>query len=178
MTPYYSELFPFTQIAKNKYPNLPLHMGLNYIYEEFVRQNERLVNVENEIDSVNLEASRSQFRTYKYYNWEGIYIETGPNGNVKTMDGTTSIFVKIINLYDHKKYDELQKLCEETIKKKSNWYTPYIYLASICLLKGEIAKAENLVEIVIEKAIDETSVTNARNIKQEILKLKMRRENE
>lgn len=168
----YYELYPFTQIARKKYPDLPIKVGLNYIYEELLRQNMKIAEMENDINIVSIEAKKDLFRTFTYYNWKGILIEKGPNTNVTTIDETYSIFEEIVKLYDNKKYIELQTLCEKTINSKKNWYTPYIFLADIYFRNGDLKKADKLLNIVLNESYDETAVDHAKRMRTEINKLK------
>ena len=168
----YSELYPFTQIARKKYPDLPIKVGLNYIYEELLKQNIKIAEIKNDIEIVSIEAKREQFRTIVYYNWEGVLIKKRPNGNDVRIDETSSIFKEIEKLYNNNKHIELQALCEKTINSKKNWYTPYIYLADIYFRNGDLKKADNLLNIVLNESYDEISVDNAKRMKKRINNLK------
>lgn len=149
-----TQLEPFISLANEKYPNIELAEALNKLNNDIKNIREDLSEKNIIIQDLTVKVKKAEKGISVTYDFSGNKWETVKHGNNKLVYGSEfEIFSKMQTLEQQKKYQELIPICEEQIKKTSEWLTPYLYLGIAYANLGNKEKAIELFEHVQRNAL-------------------------
>jgi len=113
------KLDPFVEIAKVRYPNVSEEAALSKLAED-------VKDLQKRAQQLEVEARRAHRGITVTYDFVGMKRETGP-GIIRGSKGRQPVYLKIKELRNQNRWDELIEVCEQEMKTTPEWLTPYLY---------------------------------------------------
>jgi len=125
---------------------------------------------EKALQALQVESKKLKRGISSSYDFNGVKRENTAGGTTATVGEETSVFQNLINLEKSKKFGEIIPLCEKQIVKTPEWLTPYLFLGIAYANIGNINKAIENLEYVIDNAPGDPQYAKAGEILKSIKK--------
>lgn len=125
--------------------------GKNQLLAKVDKYQNDLTEKEQEIEKLKEKAKKAERGIVDYF------LVTGTNrrthgGNISVDNTLVKVFNQMKELEEQKKYPDLKNICEEQVRKNSNWPTPYLYLGVALSRLGDIEGSIKNLEYFLEIA--------------------------
>jgi hypothetical protein len=130
--------------------------------------NEELSTVRAQATELEVRAQNAERGVSDTYDFNGAHRQTVSGRSMITVGGETVVFRTIIDLYNAKKWGELENECERQIRATPKWLTPYLYSGIAYVNRGVFDRAKERLEFVVKHSGNDPDYSDAARILGEI----------
>lgn len=107
---------------------------------------------DNKIKRLEMQAKKAGRGIVNVYDYNGARRETTAQGSAAALGPECAVFGTMEQLEKDKKYTELIQLCKQQIQKTPEWLTPHMFLGAAYANSGQVEKAIQEYEYVVNNA--------------------------
>jgi hypothetical protein len=146
----------------------PRNQVVNSQTKQIGHLNEELSTVRAQATELEVRAQNAERGVSDTYDFNGAHRQTVSGRSMITVGGETVVFRTIIDLYNAKKWDELENECERQIRATPKWLTPYLYSGIAYVNRGVFDRAKERLEFVVKHSGNDPDYSDAARILCEI----------
>ena len=135
--------------------------GKNILIEKVGDYQKQLEEKQSQINLLSRKAQNAERGISKFYTFNGQCKSQQGNRSTNIIGDETSIFGKLCELHDAKKWEELSLMATSIIKNNHEWLTPFLLRGIAYANLGDFASAEQDLQYVVSRAGDDPEYQQA-----------------
>ncbi|MFO1126359.1 MAG: hypothetical protein U1E25_14515 [Methylocystis sp.] len=132
-------------------------------------QDRNIAELKSKSEELSKKSIRAERGISETYDFNGARRKNIGSGKTAVEAGNEmNIFYNIVNLYNEKKWKELNELCERQIMLTPSWLTPFLFSGVALLSLSEYDRAKERLEFVVKNSGDDPSYSDASRLLREL----------